>query len=230
MVIKEIGKAILNQDNENKIIERLFDNVDKNARILDVGSGKGRNIKFLNELGFLNVLGVEINKDLVDFANSNNLNSIVVEDFSASKEKFDVVLFSHVIEHFNHGDLLEFLEYYFSCVKDQGEVVILTPLESNFFYDDFDHVKPYHPQGIGAVFSNKLEQVQFSSQFSLDMKDIYFRKMPFRFLVFNRRIHLGKLSMPFVLVNLLSVMVWFLTGKLLGRVTGWGARYLIKIK
>lgn len=228
MSIRKIGKMILNQDNESYIVKKLFNGVNKNSRILDVGSGKGRNIEFLNKLGFLNVLGVEINKELVNFANERNFNTVTVDDFSEIKAEFDVILFSHVIEHFNYNDLLKFLEYYFSYVKNGGEIIILTPLESNFFYDDFDHVKPYHPQGIKSVFSNKLEQVQFSSQFFLDMKDIYFRKMPFRFLVFNRKVYLGKVSIPFVLINIFSVIVWFLTNKLFGRVTGWGARYLIK--
>jgi len=230
MSIKSLGKQILNQDNENQITKKLFDGIDKHARILDVGSGKGRNIRLLNEFGFSNVLGVEINQDLVDFANKNNLNTISVDNFSKQKELFDVILFSHIIEHFSHNDLLAFLEHYFSYTKDGAEIVVLTPLESNFFYNDFDHVKPYHPQGIEAVFSNQLEQVQFSSRFYLDLQDIYFRKMPFRFLVFSRKIHLGKVSLPYVLVNVLSVFAWLLTGKLLGRVTGWGARYRIHHK
>jgi len=230
MQLKEIGKKILSQDNENHILQRLFGKIDKGARILDVGSGKGRNIKFLNELGFQNVLGVEINQNLVDFSNANNLNAVSVEELSHVEGEFDVVLFSHIIEHFDHNALLDFLECYFSRLKEGGSVIILTPLESNFFYNDFDHVKPYHPQSIASVFSNQLEQVQFNNQFVLDMQDIYLRKMPFRFLVFNRKILLGRFSFSYAVVNIFAVMGWFLTGGLLGRVTGWGARYTLKKK
>jgi len=215
----------LNQ--EDHIIEKLFSEVDRNARILDVGSGKGRNIKLLNELGFSNVLGVEINKELVDLANSNNLKTVSVGSFKELDGKYDVILFSHVIEHFNHDDLLKFLESYFAYANDYGEVIILTPLESKFFYHDFDHVKPYHPQGIETVFSNKLEQIQFSSQFALDIKDIYFRKMPFRLSTFNRKAYLGKPGIFFILINALPVILWLVTGKLFGTVTGWGGRYKI---
>ena len=217
-------------NNEDRIIKNLFSEIDKNARILDVGSGKGRNIKFLNELGFSNVLGVEINKELVDLANSKNLKAVSADEFKELNKKFDVILFSHIIEHFNHDDLLNFLEYYFSYAEENAEIIILTPLESSSFYYDFDHVKPYHPQGIETVFSNKLEQIQYSSKFVLDIRDIYFRKMPFKFLAFNRSIYLGKSSIFFILVNALSVIVWLLTGKLFGRITGWGARYVISSK
>lgn len=224
MLFKKMLKKL---NREDRIIEKLFSEVDSNARILDVGSGKGRNIKFLNELGFSNVLGVEINKELVDLANGNNLKTVSVDSFKELDGKFDVILFSHVIEHFNHDDLLKFLESYFTYAKDHGEVIILTPLESKFFYHDFDHVKPYHPQGIETVFSNKLEQIQFSSQFVLCIKDIYFRKMPFRLSTFNRKAYLGKPSIFFILINVLPVVLWLVTGKLFGTVTGWGARYKI---
>ena len=227
MLLKKMLKK-LNQ--EDRIIENLFSDVDSNARILDVGSGKGRNIKFLNELGFSNVLGVELNNELVELANSNNLRTVSVDSFTELDGKFDVILFSHVIEHFSHGDLLKFLESYFTYAKDPCDVIILTPLESKFFYHDFDHVKPYHPQGIETVFSNKLEQIQFSSQFVLDIEDIYFRKAPFRLSTFNRKAYLGKPSIFFILINALPAILWLVTGKLFGTVTGWGGRYKITKK
>jgi predicted SAM-dependent methyltransferase len=59
---------------------------------------------------------------------------------------------SHVIEHFSPKDLIPFLDDYLDRLKVGGRLVIAIPLLTPYFYDDFDHVKPYHPMGILMVF------------------------------------------------------------------------------
>jgi len=59
---------------------------------------------------------------------------------------------SHIIEHFAPHDLLPFIDSYLHRLQPGGRLIICTPLLTKNFYNDFDHVKPYQPVGIGMVF------------------------------------------------------------------------------
>ena len=44
---------------ENRMIEKLLNNMDRNASILEVGSGYCQKTAFLKSIGFNNITGVE---------------------------------------------------------------------------------------------------------------------------------------------------------------------------
>lgn len=101
----------------------------------------------LSELGHC-VTGVEINQEVVDFNRSKSLNCInPVELKTGAENNFDVVLMSYVIEHFYPDALIKFMDEHLDLLKKNGRFIIATPLFSDYFYDNFDHVKPYHPLG-----------------------------------------------------------------------------------
>ena len=63
----------------------LMPPIDKDANIVELGCGQGRNIKALKDLGYTNVIGVEINSEnieqsLIDYPEDNIL--IVKDDVS----------------------------------------------------------------------------------------------------------------------------------------------------
>ncbi|KKP24474.1 MAG: S-adenosylmethionine (SAM)-dependent methyltransferase [candidate division TM6 bacterium GW2011_GWF2_28_16] len=80
---------------------------NKNIKILEAGCGLGRVVKYLNDLGYKNVSGIEINKDSVNFLNNNypELNIIYgdILDLKYKDNSFDVVLSYGVVEHFYDG-------------------------------------------------------------------------------------------------------------------------------
>ena len=53
------------------------------------------------------------------------------------------------------------MDGYLDRLKVGGHLVIATPLMSNNFYDDFDHVRPYQSLGILMVFGGGAAQVQY---------------------------------------------------------------------
>ena len=65
-----------------------------------------------------------------------------------NKGQYDVLVMSHIIEHFQYQDLIKFIESYLGCLKTGGLLLIATPVMNPSFYDDFDHVKPYTHIGI----------------------------------------------------------------------------------
>lgn len=67
-------------------------------RVLDLGFGDGRNIPFLNDLGF-EVFGVEISDEIINL----------------SREKLDYLGYSAILKK-GHNSLIPFEDYFFDCI------------------------------------------------------------------------------------------------------------------
>jgi SAM-dependent methyltransferase len=80
---------------------------DKKARILEAGCGSGRVVKYLHDLGFENVKGIEIVPETVSWTNANfpELDIVAGDILSMPFERhsFDAVISFGVVEHFLSG-------------------------------------------------------------------------------------------------------------------------------
>jgi len=207
------------EDNLRKFMNELKSTNCKS--VLDVGCGYGRNMDILSQMSF-DVIGVEINEDIVKKNNDRGLKCITVDKFlnEYSESKFDVILMSHIIEHFHPKELKNFLDSYLEHLNIGGYLIIATPLESPYFYDDFDHVKPYHPTGVQMVFGGGNAQVQYYSKHKLMLRDIWFRNSPFR-CVMTRGQYIVKGSKWHMLINIIYVIIFYLSFGYVGRKDGW---------
>ena len=88
----------------------------KDISILDVGCGYGRKASALNAAGFNNVLGVDTNETLIGVAKKSGVKCVHYNELDRSK-KYDVILMSHIIEHFETGDLVPFIDSYLDVLK-----------------------------------------------------------------------------------------------------------------
>ena len=223
--MKKIVKKIINQivsiDNEPSIINLFITQlgISKQHRLLDVGCGYGKNLRLLHEHG-LNVLGVEINESIVEINKKSGLPCCSVKEFHSNNEVFDLILMSHVIEHFAPAELLKFLESYLCKLKKGGYLILATPLMSSYFYDDFDHVKPYQPTGINMMFCSDDAQVQYRSKFKLQCMDIWFRRSPFR-RVFGSDIYSLNKFPSSTIINLFYAILYRFSVGLFGQTDGW---------
>jgi len=97
---------------DQKILLKIFRKyINKNDKILDVGCGVGRNLKLLKLAGFNNIHGTDISDKMLSITKGegfNVINNVEVDNFS--ENKFDVLLFSHVIEHINEDEIQIFVE------------------------------------------------------------------------------------------------------------------------
>lgn len=203
---------------------RLFEIIEglrltKHHKILDVGCGYGRHLKALKKKGY-SAIGVDINIEIVEANINNGLPCLTLTELEQSHEKYDVMIMSHVIEHFQPAKLLEFINNHLEKLKDNGYLIIATPLFSQYFYDDFDHVKPYHPVGIEMVFGNPTSQVQFHSNHHLKLQDIWFRREPFK-LRFFPGLYFKKYSQIPKVINLISAFIFRISLGMIGKVDGW---------
>jgi SAM-dependent methyltransferase len=169
----------MNRFNERVILSRFVRSLGLTAdqTILDVGCGFGRNLRWLTDEG-IRVVGVDINPKLVKAARDADLECMTVEELEARDDRFDVVLMAHIIEHFAPHDLLRFLDAHLDRLKVGGHLIIATPLMWERFFNDFDHVRPYHPRAILSVFGSDATQVQFSARNRLELVDLGLRRMP----------------------------------------------------
>lgn len=124
---------------------------DKNARILEAGSGSGRVVKYFYDLGYHNIHGIEINNAAVKYINTNfpELNIIQGDILNMPYDNgyFGVVVSYGVIEHFPSG-LDAPLKSIWRVLQNDGLAVVtvpsFNPLRRFIYYSDrfFESVNP----------------------------------------------------------------------------------------
>ena len=218
---KVIITSILNVENESMCLRRFVRalKLPPHHKVLDVGCGYGNNLVLLREIG-LKVLGVEVNPAIVAKNRETGLTCVTVDEYNAIEGKYDLILMSHVIEHFQPHDLITFMDSYLDRLNVGGFFIIVTPLFSSYFFEDFDHVKPYHPTGINMVFCSEDAQVQFYSRNRLKLIDIWLRKGPFK-IIFMRDVYKPKFLHFSIVLNIVFTFLFKLSFGLIGSVDGW---------
>ena len=120
-------------------IEKKFKNIDRNIRILDICCGDGSGLQKFKEMGFINVVGVEISDEKIEFAKQHGY-PILKRDICAGPfdlgEKYDIIYSSHSIEHvlnpeYTIQNIMEFL-------REDGTFFLILP------YPDLGASNPYY--------------------------------------------------------------------------------------
>ena len=163
----------------------------------------------------LTYIGIEKNADTLEKNIARGISCLSPQIDGKSLGRIDVMLFSHIIEHFDYEGLVEFLNCYLPALCVGGIVVILTPVLHRGFYDDFDHVKPYSPAAVRQALIGQFAQTQKFGilgefvELELWMK----RDSLWHSFRDSRWMHLAKVP--------LSLVTTFTFGRV-GRVTGYG--------
>ena len=198
-------------------------------KILDIGCGLGRNLRALQQGGFCPV-GVDVNADTLEQVRSEGFECYKPDDPALENSVWDVLIMSHIIEHFDYQGMVKMVESYLRLLRPGGYLIIATPLINSRFYEDFDHVKPYHPEAIHQVFGRRGSQVQSQSHYQLELDCLWFRRSPLR-----ARNHLAffRLEMSFSKVfwgaiNLMLKLACKISFRLIARTDAWVGLYKLK--
>ncbi|HWP02623.1 MAG TPA: class I SAM-dependent methyltransferase [Gemmatimonadaceae bacterium] len=133
---------------------------DRRARILDVGSGDGALLWWLQQIGYINAAGVEVSGEQTAIAASlgvRNLSNDPLERFLAKQtENWDVVVLRNVLEHFTKTEILAILELVHNALRPGGRVIIQVPNGQSPFagrirYGDFTHELAFTEASISQV-------------------------------------------------------------------------------
>lgn len=217
--MKLIGR---DPNNDQKQLIKILQNENRLCRVLDVGCGVGRNLDFLTSIGFKNICGVDINPSLVAANVARGFECLLPKDIG--ERKFDLIVISHVVEHFDHLSLLDFLSEYIQKLNANGKLLIITPLPTRIFYNDFDHVRPYLPIGFDMVYGYRLAQIQWQSKHLMELEDIRFYKLPYR-LQFYRRFFVKNANSIPLWVNRFLRVLYFASRGWIGEKSGWIGLY-----
>jgi SAM-dependent methyltransferase len=205
---------------ENFIAQYSHGKNSEQISVLDVGCGNGRYLEMAKKRGW-QITGIEKNEKIVAANKQRGFSCFTPEQLHSVSGKFDVVLMSHIVEHFSPHDLLKILETYVGYLKPQGILVVATPLYTANFYDDFDHVRPYQPLGFQILLTDPNSQLQFQWPVPMKMEDLWFRSSPLRF-VFCKARYFKTACRPFMrLSDLFFNFLFRISFGLIGQKTGW---------
>jgi len=126
---------------------------DRNAKILDVGSGLGQCLISLKNSGWQNLYAIDIDNFNKNFFKKQN---IIFKKFNAETDKFlfeneffDVVLSFTVIQFFYNPS--NFMSEIYRVLKKEGIFILTTPdwqKQYKIFWRDPGHVHPYDKKGV----------------------------------------------------------------------------------
>jgi cyclopropane fatty-acyl-phospholipid synthase-like methyltransferase len=204
-----------------------------NQKLLDVGFGKGVFLNMAQKYQY-EVYGVDVNQEYVDTANKNGFKCFNINQIDQLPAQFDIILFSHLIEHLKYEDLTTVLTIYIEKLAPNGKIIILTPQLTPKFYYDFTHEKPYYPQSIRHAFGSNQEEISFKkTNVELELVDIYFFKDSYRTRTWRSYYIQKDNELKHFLtkyINVFLASIYLLSGGRIGEKASWMGVYVKKVR
>lgn len=138
---------------------KFIKHMDKNIKILDIGCGLGHNLFVFKELGFKNVVGVDISPECIDFCKKKKFNVIQKDVFDFLKEnktKFNLITAFDIVEHFSVEEASKLVRLVFQNLEDEGIFIVNVQNANNPFtlrerYIDITHKTIYTPESLSEL-------------------------------------------------------------------------------
>jgi 2-polyprenyl-3-methyl-5-hydroxy-6-metoxy-1,4-benzoquinol methylase len=133
---------------------------DRNAKVLDIGIGRGEMLTCMKNWGYLKYLGIDISPSTVKFCKSLRLNCELVDDSQQylleQEEQFSVITLIDVLEHIKKENVVVYLKALRSALKPDGVLIIQVPnSQSPDFqlhrYNDITHEVGYIEHSLAQV-------------------------------------------------------------------------------
>jgi beta-1,4-mannosyl-glycoprotein beta-1,4-N-acetylglucosaminyltransferase len=113
---------------QRKCVEKNFNTIERNIKILDICCGDGQGLKKFKEMGFKNVYGVEVCKEKINFAKQYGYTiyecDICCGPFEIG-DNYDCIYSSHTIEHVLNPEYT--IRNIMSKLKDNGIFILILP-------------------------------------------------------------------------------------------------------
>ena len=95
--------------------------IDRNARILEIGSNIGNQLLLLQKMGFKNLYGIEINSHAIEFSKRRTKNINIIQgssfDIPFKNDYFDIVFTSGLLIHINPRDIEKAMKEIYRCSR-----------------------------------------------------------------------------------------------------------------
>lgn len=140
-----------------RLVQQFFPS-DRESSIVDLGCGSGALILLLQQIGYLNLLGVETSPSQVAFAQQLGVRSILLGDIipflrGSVSQIFDVVVLFDALEHFCKDEVLDIMDQSYRVLRPGGRLILHVPnaegiFGSRIFWSDFTHEMAFTPEGL----------------------------------------------------------------------------------
>ena len=128
-------------ERNSKMYEELYGKYlpeNKEVKILDVGSGFGWFLHYLNSKGYYRIMGVEIDEYKVKTARKFGIEikRTSIYDFfmlNLLRERYDLIFMLYILEHMTIPEVEEILSMAYKSMSQRGRIVVSVPnMESPF--------------------------------------------------------------------------------------------------
>lgn len=106
--------------------------INRQAGILDFGCGRGEFVETLLNLGYTNVKGLEVSKEMFQYCESILPGKAVLSQdglsyLKTNREMFDLIVMMDVLEHFERAQVIEVLEIARASLIPGGRLLLQVP-------------------------------------------------------------------------------------------------------
>lgn len=155
-----------------RLVSRLLEElgVSRDARVVDIGSGTGTNLRMLREMGFRDVTGLDASPVAIQFCQEKKLGPVEQGDVCKlpfENERFELALATDIIEHVDRDDLA--VAEIHRVLRPGGVTVISVPAFASLFglQDEVSHHKRrYRMEGLLSVIEKAGLEVERSFYFN----------------------------------------------------------------
>lgn len=133
---------------------------EKNKKILELGCGSGFFLKYLENCGYTDCLGIDGSEEQIQRAGYLGVRVAMADFFEYLRETpdvFGVICLFHVLEHFFKDEIMNLLELIYDRLSFDGMILIEVPnagsplLGSHNRYIDFTHEVGFSPHSLKEV-------------------------------------------------------------------------------
>lgn len=136
-------------------------NINKNAKILEMGCSGGPLIQFLTQNGFQNIIGIDISKSAIELCKNRGIKHVEVMDGAKTRFKdneFDLVIASDILEHIKNDSAA--LSEWHRILKPNGKLIVFVPA-FNFLWSNHDEINHHYRRYSKTQLKKGIEKANF---------------------------------------------------------------------
>jgi len=138
----------------------LFDDLPRDARILELGCGAGDMLEYLGRNGFSAVEGIDLAPEQVQLATERGLNARVADVFDvlgSASGGYQAIVALDFLEHFTKDELMTLVPTLRDALAPGGVLIMQTPNGQGLFsnqvvYGDLTHLTIFIPESFQQLF------------------------------------------------------------------------------
>ena len=133
---------------------------NRNLRLVDYGCGSGNTLLTVRELGFDNILGIDVSEDCVKATRGHGIScELASSGFPQIAEgTVDIFLLLDVLEHLENDDA--YLEFFYRALKINGQILITVPAHQ-FLWSSHDQDNHHFRRYSKSELEKKLKSAGF---------------------------------------------------------------------